>query len=251
MEVRELWLAYMQKERDGFDTIFAKDIFADWETYRQPETKAEICLHLALELRMGQDQSGLSKQFLDRSLTVADRVLTERRFRAGNVLDEGPSQARGKTLEAQAFANALLGKGLDSAALRKAAPDFVTWALHERWDDHSEDAYLRAVRLLLIAGDTEQAEELLRIRKKFKWHGVQSQVLKAIAASSTFPIMDSSLLAQFDAIFDLLRPPYPGNLSGFTHSHMTRIELGAIRDKYFVSPDGEINWDRTVDAISR
>lgn len=252
MDVRELWMSHIKKERAGFDTIYAKDIFSNWETTRQPEARGERCLEDALELRYGQDQTGLAEQFLERSLLVVSRVLAEERFDPGIVVTFGPSKARGKALETRSLTNALLGRGLDKAALCDAAPDFVTWALYERWDDHSEDAYLRAVRLLLIAGDIEKAAELIKIRRKFKWHGEQAEILRRIISCAVFPIHDDALLASFDAIFDPLRPRFPvGKIKAFTHTEMTRIELGAIRDKYFVSPNREIDWDRTIDAISR
>ena len=145
MEVRKLWVDDIKKERAGFDTIFAKDVFANWDTSRQPDEKAERYLGYALDLRYGQDKTGLAEKFLERCLLIVERIFAEQRFDVGIVLNEGPSRARGTALEARAFANALLGKGLDTAALWEAAPDFVTWALHERWDDQSEDAYLRAV----------------------------------------------------------------------------------------------------------
>jgi len=251
MQVQEQWVAYIQKERAGFDTLFAKEIFRDWETYRQPEAKAVDCLSYALDLRYGKDETGLADKFLERSLLVVARVFAEQQFDAGFVRNEGPSMARADALEARTLANALLGHGADVSALCEAAPDLVTWALHERWDDQSEDAYLRAVRLLLIAGDISRASELLRIRKKFKWHGEQAEVLRRLVACTSRPVNDLALLAKFDAVFDPLRPHFPINQNAYTDFRKTRIELGAIRDKYFVSPHGSINWNRTIDAIAR
>jgi hypothetical protein len=251
MEVRKQWVAHINKERLGFDTIFAKDIFRDWDTCRQPEKKADDCLGYALDLRYGQDTTGLADKFLERCLLVVERIFAERRFDAGFVRNDGPSTARGTALRARTFANALLGKGLDAASLCEAASDFVAWALHERWDDHSEDAYLQAVRLHLIAGDVANAADLLRIRKKFKWHDEQKEVLQRVVSCTILPIDDRALLTSFDAVFDPFRPRYPVGQKAYSDTRKTRIDLGAIRDKYFVSPTGEIDWDRTIDAISR
>jgi hypothetical protein len=251
MHVRDEWVAYIQKERAGFDTLFSKDIFSDWNTYRQPEKKAEDSLRYALDLRYGKDETGLADKFLERCLVVAERVLAEQRFDAGIIQNDGPSMARANALEMRALANALLGKGLDVSALCDAATDFVTWALHERWDDQSEDAYLHAVRLVLIAGDLSKATELLRIRKRFKWHCDQAIVFRRLVGWTVRPIHDRALLAEFDAVLDPLRPRYPIDQVAYTDISKTRLQLGAIRDKYFISPDGSIEWDRTIEAISR
>lgn len=251
MHVRDEWVAYIRKERVGFDTIYSKDIFSHWDTYRQPGKIAEDSLRYALDLRYGKDATGLADKFLERCLLVAERVLAEQTFDVGTTRNEVPSMAQASLLEVQVLANALLGNGLDVLPLRDAAIDFVTWALHERWDDQSEDAYLHGVRLLLIAGDLSKATELLTIRKRFKWYCDQVMVFRRLVGSTVQPIQDSTLLAEFDAILDPLRPRYPINQVAFTDISKTRIELGAIRDKYFISADGCIDWDRTVDAISR
>jgi hypothetical protein len=252
MNIREDWIAYRRKERAGFDAIFAMDVFEDWDICRLPEVLAEDCLGHALDLRYGQDKTGLSDKFLERSLDVVARILAEQRFSSGAIAGDEPSTTRGKVLRVRTFANALLGRGFDPAPLCDAAPEFATWALFGRWDDHSEDAYLLAVRLLLIAGDVEKANQLLKIRKKFKWHGGQVEVFRRLVDSRIPTIEDHDLKASFDAMFDPFRPRFPASKTeGYTRRKMTRIELGAIRDKYFVSPTGEIDWDRTIDAISR
>lgn len=159
--------------------------------------------------------------------------------------------ARANALEVKVLANAILGNGLDIKALCDAATDLVKWALHERWDDQSEDAYLRAVRLLLIAGDIPKASELLRSRKKFKWHGEQAAVLRRLIVCKDRPIKDLEFRGEFDKVFDPQRPRYVIDQKAFTNVSTTRIELGAIRDKYFVSTDLGIDWDRAIDAVSR
>ncbi len=55
---------------------------------------------------------------------------------------------------------------------------------------------------------------------------------------------------RFEEYFDYIRDPQL-KTDLFLERDVLRLELGALRDKYFVSPDGRIDWPRVVEAVSR
>jgi hypothetical protein len=249
-QVRAKWVALVAKERDSFGSILAREPFVDWELNTAPEETAEDQLKYALVLRYGQVTGALVEAFLNRCFAILDRMREENLLESPKFpLPEIPPIHKATWRRARTFALVLLGKPLDHGALREAAPDFLAWALDGDWDAMTEHKYLQAVRLLLIAGDVEKCAELLQTRKRFEWHGEQAESLRELVRASAFPVRDEAILERFDVVFNPLRHP-DVRTKAFTEVAKTRLELGAIRDKYFVSTDGTIDWDRTIDAIS-
>jgi hypothetical protein len=253
---RQLWRSHCEAEYKGFLEIIAKDRFHNWENNSGPEETAERDLFLGVELLYAQLDPALARQYIERSLTILKRIFDENRC---EYLDHGFPMNRGEALRTAAYARALLGEPLDTASFSQASRDIET---HCRgtppnklcsWDAVTQTWWLSAVRLSLLAGDVERARNLLQHKKSFKSVKLQYDALAALgAAAPPLPIVDPKVREQFEVYFDAVRNPnyqYPPDQILDSHK-LVMFELGLLRDKYFISPDGTIDFHRAIDAVS-
>jgi len=248
----DLWVQKISDDRKSFDTILRWDVFRDWERSCAPESRAEDELILALELLYADRKSSEAQEFLRRALAVSERTTQENKL-TSELCEAAFPLNRGGLLRSHAYSLALLGHELDTASLIQASSDFEGWCKHYKkgeWDSQSQAYYLAGVRLAIIAGDWERSERLLKIRKSFKWHQRQFELLKRLVEEFCLRhVDDPDYLASFDEYFDYVRDPNL-NPDVFMEKHILGLELGIIRDKYLVSPDLSIDWKRIISAVS-
>jgi len=212
-------------------------------------------LRYGLEFFYAQWNDPDGRSFLEQATTVADRALREEKYRGTEFLEASFPQNHGFLLRVRSYANALLGHTLDEAALHQAAIDCEEYSkkfAKKKWDSHDQADYLAAVRLALVAGDLNHACRLLDTRKSFKWHFEEFEILKGIADGLAQKMGEKDrviMLALLDSYFNKIRDPnFKPDV--YMEAQILRLELGAIRDKYFISGDGVINWQRVIEAIS-
>jgi hypothetical protein len=156
-------------------------------------------------------------------------------------------------LRTRAYAQALLGRPLDQAALLAASADYESvYADYpmRRWNHFEEATYLEAIRLALLGGSTETAQRLLNRRSRFRTHLEEQALLRHLAASLTTatPVQTDGFAARFDAFFDQVRNPLY-DPPEYSRRPILRLELALLREKYLISSDGHIDWQRAIDAI--
>jgi hypothetical protein len=101
-----------------------------------------------------------------------------------------------------------------------------------------------------LAGAVDNAERLLAIRKAFKWHKDEQQILKAVLRSHQDTAVSADHLSGFDGYFDLTRNPgFKPRV--FVEAMILPFELSILCQLYLTaaSTTAEIHWDRVVEAV--
>jgi hypothetical protein len=229
------------------------DPFGNWELNTRPEGTAEDDLLAALDLFYGQVDVDLARRFLGRCLEITQRTLAENKLQSPRCVENAPEN-RGYLLRVQTYARAILGESWDETALLEASgaiEEACNGYPKRKWDDYQEARYLEAVRLALLSGNAESVQRLLQRRRAFRAHVEEHEFLKVLAAALTarVPVRDETFRIRFDAYFDQVRNPDYSPVE-YSRVPILRLEMGLLRDKYLISPNGKIDWQRALDAIA-
>jgi hypothetical protein len=247
------WAKDVEANQSGHDEILTWDPFKNWEINRSPEGSVEDDVLLSAKILFGNGRPALAKAFLEQGLKIAERIVKEIRLKSPLCADTFPKN-RASLFRSMAYARMMLGGALDERMLQQASADYEQWCAttikSKKWDEMDEAWYLDSVRLALIGGDRARAKGLLEERRSFRWQREEAALLMGLASAPGVPLKDARLQERFEAFFDLVRNPHYKS-EVFCESQVLRIELGMLRDKYLISPDGTIDWPRTVAAISR
>jgi hypothetical protein len=250
---REAWGKEMEKDHSDYEEILRWDRYKNWEINRSPEGTAKDELLDGVSILFGNGPPALAKAFLERSLHIAERIVKENRLQSPLCISTFPEN-RGVLLRSMAYARLMLGGRLDELMVLQASADFEQWCeprmKKSKWHDLEETEYLVAVRQALIGGDEARARSLLEKRRSFRWHAVQAALLKGLSAGAGVPLTGAPLQERFEDFFDVVRDPH-FKPEVYSEPAVLRLDMGLLHDKYFISPDGKIDWPRTVAAISR
>jgi len=256
VQFKQLWRSKIEMELPDFDEILSwDDLFDGWDRDKMPDAGAATELHFALELLYGGYEK-LATRFVVRCLSYADRAFAEDKFRKGKWCKASFPMNRGNAERVRQYARALLGKKFELKTYHASAEDIIQYfTIHGDWkDSHSHAFWLAAVRMALIAGDPSRAVEMIDEASSLKWHQKEADLLADIAraAAKSQPIKDERLLARLDKLFDKVRSPkWRGSAKIFDEPNEQRLELGAIRYRYFTAKDGNIDWDAVIESIRR
>lgn len=250
---RAEWVNHFQEQRGGYYEVAGWDPYGNWELNTRPDGRAEDNLLYALEVLFGRGDTDLARRFLERCLAISERTLAENKLQSPRCLENYPEN-RGHLLRARTYARALLGEPLDEAALRQASAAIEEACADypkRKWDDMQEARYLEAIRPALLSGSAEATQRLFRRRRAFSTHLEEFELLKVLVAAlpDGLPVRDEGFRVRFDAFFDQVRAP-DYDPEEFSRVAILRLETGLLRDKYMVSLDGKIDWQRAIDAIA-
>jgi hypothetical protein len=248
-----VWVKRFQESREGYQDVVGWNPFDGWELDTAPESAAEDKLLDAVEILYGRGDADLAQRFLERGLEITERTLAEGKLLSPLCQDHAP-QNQGDLLRARTYSLAMLGKPVDEASLLAASAAIEeACAKHPRgnWDDYEEAKYLSAVRLALLGGSAQTTQRLLQQRRAFRSHVEEHELLQALttALSAGVPVRDEAFKSRFDAYFDQVRDP-DYDPEEYSRVPILRLEIGLLRDKYLISPDGQIDWQRAIDAIA-
>lgn len=224
-----------------FDSVYlrARDPFRTWELNTRPESRVASELGDAVTLLCGDGEPDLAKKLLRQCISVYDRAESEGKWLSERCKDAFPGN-RGAALRAKVYAQGLLlDQPLDQEALANASSDLETISRDDDSDEVVQDQYLSAVRLALLAGNADRARALLKRRRNFKLQAVELAFIKAVL-DKTVSVVD----AHFDRIRDPQHMPRY-HVSACAHP----VEIGALRDMYFVSPDKTVGMGRVIQAM--
>jgi hypothetical protein len=250
---RQAWQQAYAKDQASYAEILTWDPFRSWERNSIPESTAARYFSSGLNILCGGGGPEQGRRFLQHCQQIAERALAEGKVESPLCKDRFPLN-RGQLLRVSTYARALLGGPLDEGALRQAAADFEQWSQRfpkHKWSDYQEAHYLAGVRLALLGNDRERVARLCSRRRALRWHGEEYALLKDLAGGPQPPPPqgESPLLARFDVYFDSVRDPNYIS-EGYQEVEALRVELAALRDRWFDSPDGRIDFNRVIDSIS-
>ena len=124
-----------------------------------------------------------------------------------------------------------------------------------------QSGYMRAINLLLIAGEVAQAKAMFKTRKKFAYTQQHFDWLKtfvmAIPEQPPHVLTDPALHHHFQGKFDMYRNPayvapskddHGGNLTGSIT--MLRLEIALLKQKYILGQPVAGHWEDAIAHIS-
>jgi hypothetical protein len=252
---RRAWQEHYKRNEEGYRQMLGDDPFEGFETSSGPQSRCWCDLIIGLNILYSHSNDIAARQFLERVIVVANRILVEDCLKSVRCIAEFPSN-RAELMTSLAFARALLNRGLDQAMLVEAAADFEEWNRRSiedgDWDVLAESDYLHALRLSLIAGDNNRVKRLSAADIIFEFRADEFHILQLLSIGPQYPLplKDEALLNRFDVYFDhvrdFLNPPQ--NVLG---CDLTRLELGVIRVKYFGASGGSIDWKEVIEIASQ
>jgi len=245
---KAFWILDHDKNKDFRWQHVEADPFKNWEQWRSPDMKAEVEFDMALRC-LYADQQELGRQYLRRAIAVAERALKEDKCRSERCKGGWPWN-EGRLKRTLAYARALGGERFDTTLVVQASERLSEWCAgtaKRDWDEMDQLVLLAAIRLALLAGDAERARTLLRTKRSLKANAEEKELLQGLAEVRP-PSERAPLAKPFKAFFDKVRDP--GYKPPADEYLMHRLELGALYDKSFVSVDGEIDWNRVIEAVS-
>lgn len=249
-------------------------VFAGWEMLAMPASESGRYIDYAVKVACGSWGHAYQGLFLEWAIAIADRALTDPRF---EIESENSRKGwrnkgifpgnHGATLAAAALARAMRDNAPPSEEnCAQAAREIAQTALESKgadWDDwNTQGSYLRAVQLLLIAGEPDEAKALFKIKRNLKHVKVHFEWLKtfvmAIPNSAEMYVADSALAQHFDEQFDVVRNPayIPAPRDDTVGGHLgqnlmlLRVELALIRQRYVLGQTCRANWQDIIGLIS-
>lgn len=248
-------------------------IFANWEKRTMPASLSGEYMDYALKIACGAWSHPYQHLFLDWANQTVDRTLLDPRFdiEASNPRNGWRTPGvypgnHGATLAVAAMAHAMRDdEAPDHDMLVQAAEEITQTSIESKgsdWDEFAQGGYLRAIQLLLIAGEVDQAKAMFKIRRGFKYVKHLAEWLKtftlALPDHATTHVADENLAAHFDQQFDMLRDPAYKLPSGSdeTGVHLgqslmpIRLELALIKQRYVLGLPYRGQWQHIVGLIS-
>ena len=264
---------------DGFpgiveDELAAGGACANWNMKANPQGTAERFLEAAISIAIGEWQHPYRQLFLGWANESAEKALNDPRFsiessdsRKGWKIKGVYPGNHGATLAAAALARAMSDDAVpDGDMLVQAAHEILQTALESKgpdWDDHIEQGrYVRAIQLLLIAGETAEARALFKTRRGLKrvqllyrWlEGVVEGIPDAAPSHAATEVQSAHFSERFDLIRDPSYAPAPltDNMGGHIGQNLMllRLELALIKYRFVLGQPYAGQWRDIVGLIA-
>lgn len=252
-------------ERKNADGFYA---YGDWSKLAMPEG-LDRDFNCAVEIALGEFGHPYVRKFLNWAIEGLEKALIDPRFetddpkvRGWKVDDIFPGN-HGQVLVALALARAMRDDAEpDSAMLAQGAREIAQTELEagSYWSQ-AQSGYMRAINLLLIAGEVAEAKAMFKTRKKFAYTQQHFDWLKtfvmAIPDQSPHVLTDPAMHQHFQGKFDMYRNPayvapskddHGGNLTGSLT--MLRLEIALLKQKYILGRPVAEHWKDVITHIS-
>jgi hypothetical protein len=228
------------------------DPFRDWQSLSMMEARAERELFNGLAVAFAKGVSDANSiSFFRRARAVAERALAEDKLNSPP-LDSRFPMNRAMLLRALTYARSLLGEQVDTGAMVQSASDFLHWCEgsgKKKWDSQDQAHFLAAVRLLVLVGDFDRLQGVLKSRKSLKWHATEHTLWTLLSKRRGAVSDNLEFRSALDRFFEEVRLPRVFDV--FVELDILRLEVAAIRDKYLVALGDEVDWPRTVASIGK
>jgi hypothetical protein len=240
----------------------------DWSKLAMPEG-LDCNFIYAVEIALGESSHPYVEKFLRWAIEGLEKALIDPRFETDDAGLRGwkvegifPGN-HGQVLVALALARAMRDNSEpDSAMLAQGAREIAQTELESgSYWSQGQSGYMRAINLLLIAGEVAEAKAMFKTRKKFAHTQQHFDWLKAfvmaIPDQPPHVLVDPAMHRHFQGKFDMYRNPSyvapskddrGGNLSGSTT--MLRLELGILKQRYVLGLPFNGQWERIVGHVS-
>ncbi len=248
MSYKSDWYSAITNEKEEFLELLEMDPFEYWEENRNPETIVEQELYDGLSVLYSGLYPSLGKKFIERSISVAERALGEKKLE-NEVCKQFLPKNHARLLRAYVYAKFFGGEDLDCSLLMDASKGFYQWASEgflDEWDDHSEWALLSSIRLSLLCDSRSKAKDMLLSSPNFKFNGLEKNVLQRLIEGD----FSSASLALYTEFYDEIRQP-SSSVEYFRDPDMHRIELGLLKVKFFTKGSESLSGKAVISSISK
>ena len=279
MSFKNAWRSKLQAEIEGTGygglAKVAKDKDAhgfyasgDWSKLAMPGS-LDYDLEIAIRVALGDFDHPYVLKFLNWAIEGLEKALVDPRFETDDPKVRGwkvdgifPGN-HGQVLVALALAQAMRDNAEpDRAMLTQGAREIAQTELESgSYWIQGQSGYMRAINLLLIAGEVAEAKAMFKTRKKFAYTQQHFDWLKAfvmaIPDQPPHVLTDLAMREHFQGKFDMYRNPVyvapstddrGGNLTGSIT--MLRLELAILKQRYFLGLPLAGKWEQTVAHIS-
>ncbi|MDP9929115.1 hypothetical protein [Variovorax paradoxus] len=251
-----------KKDKDGFYA------YGDWSKLARPGSLDQD-LETAVEVAIGEYGHPYVCKFLGWAIEGLEKALVDPRFESdddsmrGWKIDGIFPGNHGQVLVALALARAMRDDAEpDSPMLVQGAREIAQTELESgSYWTQGQSAYMRAINLLLIAGEVAEAKMMFKTRKKFIYTQQHFDWLKtfvmAIPDQPPHVLTDPAMHQHFQGKFDMYRNPayvapskddHGGNLTGSIT--MLRLELALLKQRYVLGLPSAGRWEHIVSHIS-
>ncbi|MET3443164.1 hypothetical protein ABIC94_003953 [Variovorax paradoxus] len=278
MNFKDAWLAQLKtdlssdggwskivenRELNGF---YCSD---DWSKLARPGSLARD-LENAVEVAVGEYGHPYVRKFLGWAIEGLEKALVDPRFESddnsmrGWKIDGIFPGNHGQVLVALALARAMRDDAEpDSAMLAQGAREIAQTEMQESgsyWSQ-AQSGYMRAINLLLIAGEVAEAKAMFKTRKKFAYTQQHFDWLKTFATAipdqPPHVLTDPAMHQHLQGKFDMYRNPayvapskddHGGNLTGSIT--MLRLEIALLKQKFILGQPIGGRWGGVIAHIS-
>lgn len=277
MNFKNAWRSQLEADiadKEGWRKIVEKKELkgfygnGDWSKLSMPNGLDRDFLY-AIEIALGDFRHPYVRKFLDWAVEGLEKALIDPRFETDDPEVRGwkvdgifPGN-HGQVMVALALARAMRDNAEpDSAMLAQGAREIAQTELESgSYWSQGQSGYMRAINLLLIAGEVAEAKAMFKTRKKFAYTQQHFDWLKAfviaIPDQPPYMLMGPTGHLHFQGKFDMYRNPayvapskddYGGNLSGSIT--MLRLELALLKQRFVLGLPFVGQWKHIVDLIS-
>lgn len=277
MKFEDAWRTQIEKEinrQDGFIKVVEKKssdgfyAYGDWSKLAMPEGLSRD-FQYAVEIALGGFKHPYVLKFLNWAIEGLEKALIDPRFETDDPKVRGwkvdgifPGN-HGQVLVALALARAMRDDAEpDRAMLAQGAREIAQTELQSgSYWIQGQSGYMRAINLLLIAGEVAEAKAMFKTRKKFAYTQQHFDWIKAfvmaIPDQPPHVLTDPAMREHFQGKFDMYRNPVyvapstddrGGNLTGSIT--MLRLELAILKQRYLLGLPLAGQWGQTVAHIS-
>ncbi len=242
----------------GLPDVLKVPSVRDWGKLKDPGMMAQGELGFALEVAFAYPDHVMARQFLERSLEVAERGLREKRL---ELTEASMCYGRVAAIKCKNYCRAILfGEPINPGEFKHCGEDLLNYLRDsgEGWGVGDQSDHLKAVMLFLIAGDLKRAGELIRIKRRFKWCGQWQQALQNLieaAEKSGGQKVGNAAVPSFHSFFDTIRDltthwPAPLQNNMLISDSVLRFEMSLLKYLYLSHPGEPIAWRKVFEQVT-
>lgn len=243
------WRALVLSQKDALSALVMRPLFDEWDRRRMPEIMACVELQFGSESQFGGDPLGLAAQFLERALTICNRIVDEQKWLVGRCASRFPAN-RGLTHRVKAYSDGLQCGRSHLELLDQASVDYIEYSKQGPWkDDVAQYEFITGVICALAAGNWTFARAMLKTKKTFHYHLDLLALLRDIVFVEEGLQSRSNAVSRFDTYFNPWRKP-DFKPAEYSEISLRRLDLAIVRQRLVTGSQGDIDWQGVVTSIT-
>ncbi|WP_431256234.1 hypothetical protein ACQ86G_15785 [Roseateles chitinivorans] len=269
---RELWYSKIRQDisQEGGVLGAARAIeerggpFATWDKLASPEGPCQRYFSSGIYVSLLDPSNEVARKYLKWAVESSSRALHDDRF---SVASENRSRGwmnrpgfpgnLGEVRAVNVLASAMLNMGpIDAAALVQSSLEISQSALAYKgksWNDQLvQGRYLYAVRLSMLAGAWDKAQELIAVKRQFDALSRHFELLKVILEILPCPSMvvnKASVLVDYSKMINHPEAGHVIDADTAWPEYCLRLELALIGQRVSSSGENFPDWPKVLEQV--